>query len=213
MTQSNDAHKPYLTTSAAAELLGVSRGTVQNWVESGQLEGWKTAGGHRRVALESVQVLIARRRQGDSGSGSSNTANRSLLSSVLVVEDDPDQLDYLVSSLGQIDPGLRIHRAENGFHGLMTIGEHRPDALITDLRLPGMDGFQLIRSIREAPSISHMLIVVVTSMEPHELEARGGIPIGVQVLFKPVSREQLRTALFPRRENESAAEKLEQATA
>ena len=56
------ADSEYLSTRQAAIRLGVSLGTVQNMVESGALEAWKTAGGHRRIPVASVETLLARRR-------------------------------------------------------------------------------------------------------------------------------------------------------
>ena len=48
---------PILTTSSAAQLLGVAVSTAQLWIESGALESWKTPGGHRRVRLSAVTRL------------------------------------------------------------------------------------------------------------------------------------------------------------
>lgn len=48
-----------LTTREAARLLGVSVGTVQKWVESGELAGWKTPGGHRRVRWSAVAGMLS----------------------------------------------------------------------------------------------------------------------------------------------------------
>lgn len=50
---------PALTTREAARLLGVSVGTVQKWVESGELSGWKTPGGHRRVRWSAVAGMLS----------------------------------------------------------------------------------------------------------------------------------------------------------
>lgn len=47
----------YCSTAEAAQSLGVSTRTIQLWVDSGVLAAWKTAGGHRRVFLESVEKL------------------------------------------------------------------------------------------------------------------------------------------------------------
>ena len=47
----------FCTTRDAANLLGVSVGTVKLWVERGLLQAWKTSGGHRRISRESVQRL------------------------------------------------------------------------------------------------------------------------------------------------------------
>jgi excisionase family DNA binding protein len=48
----------FLTTREAAQALGVSLRTAQLWVENGQLEAWKTEGGHRRITPDSVQRLL-----------------------------------------------------------------------------------------------------------------------------------------------------------
>jgi excisionase family DNA binding protein len=52
---------PILTTSEAAQLLGVAVSTVQLWMESGALPAWKTPGGHRRVRLSTVLALRQQR--------------------------------------------------------------------------------------------------------------------------------------------------------
>lgn len=58
----NTVEKSFCTTREAAQLLGVSVGTVQLWVERGVLEAWKTTGGHRRVLRDSVDKLLRRAR-------------------------------------------------------------------------------------------------------------------------------------------------------
>jgi excisionase family DNA binding protein len=52
---------PVLTTSAAAELLGVAVSTAQQWIESGAIPSWKTPGGHRRVRTSDVMRLVGQR--------------------------------------------------------------------------------------------------------------------------------------------------------
>lgn len=49
---------PVLTTRAAANLLGVSVSTAQQWIENGAIDSWKTPGGHRRVRLSAVMKLL-----------------------------------------------------------------------------------------------------------------------------------------------------------
>ncbi|WP_229507613.1 helix-turn-helix domain-containing protein [Massilia sp. Dwa41.01b] len=53
----------FCSTKDAARLLGVSHRTVQLWVENGALQAWKTAGGHRRITIASVNRLVEARRQ------------------------------------------------------------------------------------------------------------------------------------------------------
>ena len=58
MTPRQTVMKTFCTSAEAAQLLGVALRTVQLWTEAGLLQGWKTAGGHRRISRESVQRLV-----------------------------------------------------------------------------------------------------------------------------------------------------------
>lgn len=53
-----DTDPEIVTTTRAADLLGVAVSTVQKWVESGKLQSWKTPGGHRRIALASIRSVL-----------------------------------------------------------------------------------------------------------------------------------------------------------
>jgi CheY-like chemotaxis protein len=68
---------------------------------------------------------------------------------------------------------------------------NRPDILLTDLRMSPMDGFELLRRVREYPEFNSTTIVVVTALSEAEIGARGGVPKGVVVYPKPVPFEKL----------------------
>jgi excisionase family DNA binding protein len=61
-----DASADILTTRGAAQLLGVAVSTVQQWVNSGQLQSWSTPGGHRRIPLSAVRQLLRGAEVGES---------------------------------------------------------------------------------------------------------------------------------------------------
>ena len=67
--------KEYCSTSEAAQRLGLSLGTVQQMVENGQLDGWKTAGGHRRIRVSSIEEFRARSMAGSPQSQPRPAAN------------------------------------------------------------------------------------------------------------------------------------------
>ena len=71
------------STREAADRLGVSLRTVQLWSEAGVLRAWKTAGGHRRILVSSVDELLQQRHPLPVGPASSHYQ-------VLIVEDEPD---------------------------------------------------------------------------------------------------------------------------
>lgn len=173
--------KGVLTTRQAAEKLGVSLRTVQLWVESGILRAWKTAGGHRRIAEQSVQALLAEQQQALNPSPRGSAALR-----VLIVEDEPEllQLYRLTIESWQLD--VQIDAASNGFEGLLRLGQCPPDILITDLVMPHMNGLEMLRILRNDSTYRNVLIMVVTTLTPDEIDTRGGLPADVTLLPKPV---------------------------
>jgi len=178
----------FCTTREAAELLGVSLRTTQMWVESGLLEAWKTDGGHRRIMRSSVEKLLSR--QNTPGLPSPVMPSERL--KILVVEDDNALLKLYKLRISGWDFPVDLSMAANGYEGLMRIGRESPDLLILDLRMPGMDGFQMLQALAVSPLREGMEIVVVTGLGPDEIADRGGLPRGVTLLPKPVPFAQLR---------------------
>lgn len=174
------------TTREAARLLGVSLRTIQLWVDGGLLQAWKTAGGHRRITLRSVEKLLAQQHaETAQPQAAPKTCN------VLVVEDDL----ILLKLYQRVIPGwglpLQVHTARDGFDGLIKIGEIKPDILITDLNMPGMDGFRMIQTLRRNTSFTNMKIIVITGLSPEDIERQGGLPEDVPILGKPILFSQL----------------------
>ena len=73
----------------------------------------------------------------------------------------------------------------------MPVGREPPDLLIADLRMPGLDGFEMIRRLRENPVASRVAIVVVSALTSAEISAEGGLPDDVTVYRKPVPFHEL----------------------
>jgi excisionase family DNA binding protein len=184
--------KSFCTTREAATLLGVSVGTVQLWVESGLLQAWKTSGGHRRVLRDSIDSLL---HKGVDEATPVSVDLAPLVNSrplnVLVVEDDDNLLRLYKTKLAQWPMKPIVSLADNGVTGLLMMGRSNPDLLITDLDMPGLDGFNMLRVLHQTPEMRHSTIVVVTGLDPAELDRRGGLPSGVEVLPKPVPFERL----------------------
>jgi excisionase family DNA binding protein len=188
-----------LSTREAAERLGVALRTVQLWVEGGVLPAWKTAGGHRRISRAAVERLIGERsaalagdsRRGDLSPlpGQEPTEIRMKL---MVVEDEPDLLRLFMLVIAGWNLPIDVTPARNGFEALLRMGQDCPDLIVTDLNMPGMDGFKMISSLRGVgTSFNDMHIAVVTGLSAGEIEQRGGLPDGVRVFHKPVPFDEI----------------------
>jgi excisionase family DNA binding protein len=186
------AEPEYLSTRQAAVRLGVSLGTVQNMVESGALEAWKTAGGHRRIPVASVEALLAKRR---SQTPSSQEGNQHL--DILIAEDNQtlQALYRMTVENWKLPINLRI--VSNGFDGLLQVGQRAPDILIADLLMPGMDGFEMIRSLRTNPDLARMDIIVVSAITREEIVSRG-LPNDVTVFGKPIPFHEIKGFILGR---------------
>lgn len=193
-----EVQESYLTTTQAAEVLGVTVRTIQLWAESGLLETWKTQGGHRRLLRKSVELLRTKR-SGESGRRpnaslrvpTSAQTSRSHFS-VLVVDDDAMSREILVSMLRSWQLPLLVSSATDGYSGLLSIGRSTPDLVVSDLQMPGMDGFRMIRHLRASPEPFFVDVIAVTALSRADVEKQGGLPIDVPVLSKPVDENQVR---------------------
>lgn len=177
--------KDYFSTREAAKILGLSVGTVQKMVDSGRLEAWTTEGGHRRIRAESARVFLEQTRQGRV------TPAAAWKLSILIAEDDPTQCRIYEASINGWGLPLELKIVPDGFAALIEAGRKIPDVMLVDLMMPGMDGFELIRHLRTDPSFKDTSLMVITSMDAQEIEARGGLPLDVPVIRKPASFEIL----------------------
>lgn len=182
-----------LSTREAAQLLGISLRTAQLWVESGVLRAWKTAGGHRRILRASVEAVLAERRNavGEAPPPTPPADAPQRPFRLLVVEDEPDLLKLYRLTIASWDLPLQLVTASNGFEGLLRVGEAAPDLLITDLNMPGIDGFRMIRTLTADPACAKMELIAVTALGAGEIADRGGLPAQITVMTKPVPFDRL----------------------
>ncbi|MFT3766106.1 MAG: response regulator [Minicystis sp.] len=108
---------------------------------------------------------------------------------VLIVDDDPDFLAIGEASLSAL--GFRVERASGGLRGVFLATQDVPDAIICDLRMPGIDGFVVAEALRADPATEHTVIIACTGRR--DLEARALVRSSAfdAVLIKPVDWEEV----------------------
>ena len=184
------------TTIDVAKRLGVSLQTVQRWVDAGHLTAWKTLGGHRRIEAASAELLFKEQeaRIGAIESAKAGSEDAPTLS-VVVVDDNPLDLALLVTLVQKALPGAAVEAAANGFQGLVVIGKTAPQIVITDIHMPRMDGFEMIRTLLEDAAVRPRTLFAVSAMSRQELSALGTLPPEVQVFTKPLEQDRFVAAL------------------
>lgn len=104
---------------------------------------------------------------------------------VLVVEDEPDQQELLRFNLAR--EGYDVCCADDGREALARIREARPDLIVLDLMLPGLDGLEVCRKVRNDPTTSSVPIVMLTA-KAEDSDVVTGLELGADdYVTKPYS--------------------------
>jgi excisionase family DNA binding protein len=186
--------REFVTTREAAQYLGVSLRTVQLWVDSGVLEAWKTEGGHRRISAESVGKLVRAESKSVKAGGTPKPVGSDAVPAevglarlkVLVVDDDNILLKLYRTYITSWNLPIELATASNGYDALLLIGREQPDLMIVDLLMPGIDGFQMIRTLSASMFREGMEIIAISGMDNDAIQAHGGLPKDIEVIGKPV---------------------------
>lgn len=167
-------------TGYAAKLLGMSVGTIQKLVSKNELEAWKTRGGHRKISIASIEKYRRRFRTILNQGPHKDERLR-----VLLVEDDAVTRQMVQGYCNNATLPIHCTAMASGMEAMIRIMDIQPDLLITDLDMPGIDGFELLRLLSQNPRFDHMALMVLTALTPEEIQARGELPQGIICLSKP----------------------------
>ncbi|MGB3714400.1 MAG: response regulator transcription factor [Candidatus Promineifilaceae bacterium] len=105
---------------------------------------------------------------------------------VLIVEDEKQMADLLATIFGL--EGAKAYVAGDGETGLRSLSQYSPDLLLLDMRLPGIDGFEVLRAARRKSDVP---LVIVTAVSQHELLIGGLLAGADDCLTKPFRRDEL----------------------
>lgn len=174
------------TTIEVARLLGMAVRSVQLMVDRGDLEAWKTPGGHRRISKASVDRWIASRQPGGTPIQPPSVARPKPGGARVLLVEDSTHFQNLVSLLFQQQfPQAELSMADDGITGLAMFGQLEPDILLIDILLPGIDGGTLIMSLRTHERFRRARLVVLTSLDEAQREPYRYALDGLPVIHKP----------------------------
>src|SRR3989344_3505737 len=158
------------STRDVARVLGMAVRSVQLMVDRGELEAWKTPGGHRRIAKASVERWLAQRQ----GQGQPVVPVAEVAVSGAVVAPD----DGVVKAAPRRAEQVSASREPPGTHGQRGV-------LIVDILLPGIDGATLIARLRSHPQFQRSRLIVVTSLDEEQRSPYAFALAGLPVVHKP----------------------------
>ena len=178
-----------LSTFAIARMLHVDPGSVANWIDQKLLKAHRTPGGHRRVKAEDLLDFLREHQMPVPPEVQPNSGH------ILVVDDEPAVAEFIARAIASACPQHQVLKAHDGFEAGRLVAEHKPCLVILDLRMPGLDGFEVCRRIKEHQTTRHTEILAVTAYpSPENLErikqcgARACLskPLDMQALLEEV---------------------------
>lgn len=108
---------------------------------------------------------------------------------ILAVDDTPDNLCLLEAILSD-EPNYHFSCAENGHSAIEAVKQSPPDLILLDVMMPGMNGYEVTRKIRQDPSLPYIPILLVTAHE--QISERQGRELGANgLVHKPFDIELL----------------------
>lgn len=159
--------KPVYTTYDISKICNVDLTTVIGWIEKGILPGYRTPGGHRRVKKEDLIEFLKKYKLPLPAEWASEGKKK-----ILIIDDEPKILSYCLRALKKLKFDSEIETADDGFSGGRKISTFLPDLVILDLRLPGVDGFDLCREIRSDERLKKTKILAITAYDSPETKER-----------------------------------------
>ena len=124
------------------------------------------------------------------GAGVDDSGSPDRARTVVVIDDDRRSVDLLTVYLEAV--GLRVVSARDGERGVELVKGLHPGSVVLDILLPGLDGWQVLESLKADPATATIPVVVVSILD----ERGKGLALGAaEYLVKPVSREEVLQAL------------------
>jgi len=175
------AIKSIYTTHDLSRLLHVNPRSVINWIEQDLLQSFRTPGGHRRVRHEDLIAFLRKHKIPMPASLTSGTFN------ILVVENEDGVAKTIESGLAA-ENSYVVSNARDGINALIAVGRNRPDLIILDLGIPGVDALEVCRQIKADPA--NQTVVLAISGESG-MEASAKAAGADAFLVKPMETAEL----------------------
>ena len=185
-----------LSTIEVAHMLGVAVSSVSKWIDTGKLVAGRTPGGHRRIEKDDLVRFLRQQKLRVPGELEPHRPK------VLIVDDEKQVAKWLAEEVRERFSDCEVIMAFDGYGAGEIIGLSKPQVIILDLHMPGIDGFEICRSVKSNPILKDAHVIAITG-DTDDGTSRRILRMGAAAcLIKPVDlillSEELSKSLTPK---------------
>jgi excisionase family DNA binding protein len=174
----------FLSTAEAARMLGLSTTLVQTLVDQGDLKGWKTRGGHRRISLDSIVDYQAVSRY-SFGSQYKQAAKPK----VTVVIESPSFFEQLQSQCSDWKLPVDVNFFDSVTEALLELSSQKPDMMVVEMSMPRAQQEKTLQALENFNQRGHapLSVVLITAEKDLASIMPSGVSSSIQVVSGPLS--------------------------
>ena len=153
--------KSIYTTHEVSRLLHVNPRSVINWIEQSRLPSYRTPGGHRRIRHDDLLAFLRKHQIPIPASLVDGTFN------ILIIDDEEEIVKIIKQFFERQSGGYALASASDGISAMIEVGRMKPDLLILDIMIPGVDGIEVCRRIK-ADTTNKTAIIAISGQPQNE---------------------------------------------
>ncbi|MDH3510400.1 MAG: response regulator [Gammaproteobacteria bacterium] len=104
---------------------------------------------------------------------------------VLIADDDPMTRALVRGSLEQL--GYKVEEAADGLETLEALSQYKPDILLLDIKMPGMDGIETLKKLRKRPDGKDLPVIMLTGLADSDSAAKAAAAGATDYVTKPIN--------------------------
>lgn len=171
-----------------ANICGVVNQTAINWIKNNHLKAFTTPGGQYRIYADDLYDFLEGRSMRIPEELQEMRGGKR--KKILVIDDDEEINRMVADVITDKLPELEVYQAFDGFEAGRVISEEKPNVIILDIDLPGIDGHTLCKKIKNDKSLGSPVVISISGLD--EESERGKIlEEGADAFFsKPLELEE-----------------------
>jgi two-component system response regulator VicR len=151
-----------LTTGAIADYCHVTYVAVLKWISSGKLKAYRTPGKHCRVNQEDFLAFLKEYHMPIPEELEAQSQQNGK-KKVLIIDDDKNMVSAINRILRSANGKYEVACAFDGFDAGRKVYDFHPDIMLLDIRMPGIDGYEVIKRIKQETANRHIKIIAMSA--------------------------------------------------